>query len=253
MEFKDQVALITGSTSGIGEATARILSREGVSLMLTGRDNERGENLCKELTTSNVCFSPYDLKDPMVGELLISETLKEFSRIDILVNSAGVAHHSTVPDTSDNQWEETMAVNLTAVFLLCRAAIPAMIRTGGGTIINVASTWGLVGAKQSAAYCASKGAVVQLTRAMATDHAQDNIRVNAICPGAVDTPMLESEARSFGLSSEEGRNLWASDAPNNQLASAEDIANSVLFLASSNARHIHGAMLTVDGGATAFY
>ena len=159
--------------------------------MLTGRDNERGENLCKELTTSNVCFSPYDLKDPMVGELLISETLKEFSRIDILVNSAGVAHHSTVPDTSDNQWEETMAVNLTAVFLLCRAAIPAMIRTGGGTIINVASTWGLVGAKQSAAYCASKGAIVQLTRAMATDHAQDNIRVNAICPGAVDTPMLE--------------------------------------------------------------
>ena len=126
-----------------------------------------------------------------------------------------------------------------------------MIEAGGGSIINVASTWGLVGAETTAAYCASKGAVIQLTRAMAMDHAKDNVRINAVCPGAVDTPMLESEAGAFGITADQGRDLWRSSAANNKLATAEDIANSIIFLASENASHIHGVALPVDGGALA--
>ena len=114
-----------------------------------------------------------------------------------------------------------------------------MIQNKGGIIVNVASTWGLVGAEHSAAYCASKGALIQLTRSMAIDHAKDKVRINAVCPGAVDTPMLAAEATAFGLDIDDGKRLWASDAANNTLASTEDVASAILFLASDNAKHIH--------------
>ena len=145
-----------------------------------------------------------------------------------------------------------MSINVDAVFYLSRAAVIGMIERGGGIIVNVASTWGLVGAAQTAAYCASKGAVVQLTRAMAVDHAASNVRINAVCPGGVDTPMLAREAEAFGVGLEEGREMWAMDAPDQRLATAEDIADAVTFLASERAKHIHGAVLPVDGGTIAF-
>ena len=148
-------------------------------------------------------------------------------------------------------WENTMSVNLDAIFYLCRAVIPLMIQNEGGIIVNVASTWGLVGAENSAAYCASKGAVIQLTRSMAIDHAKERIRINAVCPGAVDTPMLAAEATAFGLDIADGKRLWANDAANNTLASTEDVASAILFLASDYAKHIHGISLPVDGGSIA--
>ena len=172
--------------------------------------------------------------------------------LDILVNSAGVVYHHTVPNTTDDVWQETMSINVDAVFYLSRAAVIGMLERGGGVIVNVASNWGLVGAAQTAAYCASKGAVIQLTRAMAVDHAASNVRINAVCPGGVDTPMLAREAEAFGMSLEEGREMWAMDAPDQRLASAEDIADAVTFLASARAKHIHGAVLPVDGGTIAF-
>jgi NAD(P)-dependent dehydrogenase (short-subunit alcohol dehydrogenase family) len=162
-----------------------------------------------------------------------------------------VVHHATVPETSDAHWDDTIAVNLSAIFYLCRAAIPAMIAQGGGVIVNVASTWGLVGAEQSAAYCASKGGVIQLTRSMAMDHARDGLRINAVAPGAVDTPMLAEEAAQFGMTADEARQSWAADAPNRSLASAQDIAEAIIFLSSTRARHIHGMVLPVDGGSLA--
>ena len=248
--LKDKTLLITGATSGIGAATARACAREGATIIATGRNLEAGEALLSKLAGEDHRFLPLDLTDKaLVGRFI--EEITDTIKLDGLVNNAGVVHHATVPDTSDAHWDDTIAVNLSAVFYICRAVIPTMISQGGGTIVNVASTWGLVGAEKSAAYCASKGAVIQLTRSMAMDHARDNVRVNAVAPGAVDTPMLEAEAIEFGLSADEGRHLWAADAPNRSLAEAEDIAAAIVFLLSDKAKHIHGTVLPVDGGSLA--
>ena len=249
MQLTGKTALITGATSGIGAETVRVFTREGATVMLTGRNRERGEQILSELAGAD--FIAAELGTAETAEMLIAETVKRLGRIDILVNSAGVIYHVSVPDTTDAQWEETLAINVSAVFFLSRAVVPEMIRCGGSVIVNVASTWGLVGAAQTAAYCASKGAVVQLTRAMAIEHAASNVRINAVCPGGVDTPMLEREAEMFGIGPAEAREVWAKDAPNLRLASSADIANAVAFLASDQASHIHGAVLPVDGGATA--
>ena len=219
--------------------------------MLSGRNQERGEALAEQLGRL-ASFVPAELGTSKAANALIAAASKRSGGLDILVNSAGVVYHHTVPNTTDEVWQETMAVNVDAVFFLSRAALTGMIKQGGGVIVNVAATWGLVGAAQTAAYCASKGAVIQLTRAMAVDHAAANVRINVVCPGAVDTPMLVGEAKAFGVEAREGRRMWAMDAPDQKLATAEDIAQAVTFLASDGAQHIHGAALPVDGGAIAF-
>ena len=244
-----KIVLVTGATSGIGFATATACAREGASVIVSGRNRSAGEDLVSRLDGDSHCFVAADLSVKKQAQSLIGDVLEKVGNLDILVNNAGVVHHATVPETSDEHWDDTLAVNLSAIFFLCRAAIPAMIEQGGGVIVNVASTWGLVGAENSAAYCASKGAVIQLTRCMAMDHARENVRINAVCPGAVDTPMLESEAVTFGLSADEGRKLWATDSATKTLASAEDIADAIVFLASERAKHIHGVALPVDGGS----
>ena len=248
--LKQKTLLITGTTSGIGEATALACAREGATVITTGRNLDAGQALLSRLPGEDHQFIPIDLADKSATQNFAERVAREF-RLDGLVNNAGVVHHASVPDTTEAQWDDTIAVNLNAIFYLCRAVIPSMIDQGGGVIVNVASTWGLVGAGQSAAYCASKGAVIQLTRSMAIDHAGQNVRVNAVAPGAVDTPMLEAEAAAFGLSSEEGRQLWADDAPTRSLAEAEDIAEAIVFLLSDKAKHIHGTVLPVDGGSLA--
>lgn len=251
MLLEGKSALVTGATSGIGEATARAFADEGAQVILTGRNQERGAALKAELGES-AFFLRAELGTADSANRLIEEATSRLGGLDILVNSAGVVYHHTVPNTTDDVWQETMSINVDAVFYLSRAAVIGMIERGGGVIVNVASNWGLVGAAQTAAYCASKGAVIQLTRAMAVDHAASNVRINAVCPGGVDTPMLAREAEAFGMSLEEGREMWAMDAPDQRLASAEDIADAVTFLASERAKHIHGAVLPVDGGTIAF-
>ena len=249
--LRGKIILVTGATSGIGAATALACAREGAALVLTGRNRDAADKLISKLPAGDHHFIEADLSDGEQAQGLVGKAVHRAGRLDGLINNAGVVHHATVPDTTDENWAETIAVNLSAVFYICRAAIPVFREQGGGVIVNVASTWGLVGAEQSAAYCASKGGVIQLTRSMAMDHARDNIRINAVAPGAVDTPMLAAEAAEFGLSAEEGRKLWAADAPNNSLASAEDIAEAIVFLASDRAKHIHGIALPVDGGSLA--
>ena len=251
MLLEGKSALVTGATSGIGEATARAFAGEGAQVILTGRNQERGAALKSELGESAE-FIQAELGTADSANRLIEEATSRLGGLDILVNSAGVVYHHTVPNTTDDVWQETMSINVDAVFYLSRAAVIGMLERGGGVIVNVASNWGLVGAAQTAAYCASKGAVIQLTRAMAVDHAASNVRINAVCPGGVDTPMLAREAEAFGMSLEEGREMWAMDAPDQRLASAEDIADAVTFLASARAKHIHGAVLPVDGGTIAF-
>jgi len=248
---KDKTVLITGATSGIGQKSAELFASKGVTVVAVGRNTSRGQALVERLEGSGHSFVPSDLSDKNEAQSLVDKVTEVAGTVDILVNSAGVALHATVPETDDQIWENTMAVNLNAIFYLCRALIPKMIIKGGGVIVNVASTWGLAGAEKSAAYCASKGALIQLTRSMAIDHAKDNVRINAVCPGAVDSPMLAAESAAFGLSVSDGKTLWASDAANNKLAMTEDIANAILFLASENASHIHGISLPVDGGSIA--
>ena len=243
--------LITGATSGIGQTSAELFALEGATVVAVGRNTSRGQALVERLEGSGHSFVPADLSEKNEAQSLVDKVTEVAGTVDILVNSAGVALHATVPETDDQIWENTMAVNLNAIFYLCRALIPKMIIKGGGVIVNVASTWGLAGAEKSAAYCASKGALIQLTRSMAIDHAKDNVRINAVCPGAVDSPMLAAESAAFGLSVSDGKTLWASDAANNKLAMTEDIANAILFLASENASHIHGISLPVDGGSIA--
>lgn len=249
--MRDKTVLITGATSGIGEKSAEIFALEGATVVAVGRNSSRGQALVERLEGTGHSFVPSDLSDKNEAQSLVDKVTEVAGTVDILVNSAGVALHATVPETDDQIWENTMAVNLNAIFYLCRALIPKMIIKGGGVIVNVASTWGLAGAEKSAAYCASKGALIQLTRSMAIDHAKDNVRINAVCPGAVDSPMLAAESAAFGLSVSDGKALWASDAANNKLAMTEDIANAILFLASENASHIHGISLPVDGGSIA--
>ena len=253
MGLAGKAVLVTGATSGVGAQCARAFAREGAKLMLTGRNAERGEVLVAELAggDARACFVPSELGTSAAADALVAECVRKLGSLDVLVNSAGVIHHRNAPETSDQEWEETVAVNLSAVFYLSRAAVCEMVPAGGGVIINIASTWGIVAGEGVAAYCASKGAVIALTRAMAVDHARERIRVNAVCPGAVDTPMLVNEAQQLGMDPDEGRRVWAAVAPNRRLASSEEIADAVVFLASDRARHIHGIALPVDGGATA--
>ena len=251
MDLEGKGALITGATSGIGAQCARAFAREGMKLVLTGRSAARGEAMVAERSGCDATFVRSELGTAADADALVASSVRRLGRLDVLVNSAGVIHHRNAPETSDAQWEETIAVNLSAVFYLSRAAVREMVPRGGGVIVNVASTWGIVAGERVAAYCASKGAVIALTRAMAADHARENVRVNAVCPGGFDTPMLVREAEQLGMSAEVGRQVWRADAPNRRLASAEDIADAVVFLASERARHIHGIALPVDGGAIA--
>jgi NAD(P)-dependent dehydrogenase (short-subunit alcohol dehydrogenase family) len=183
-------------------------------------------------------------------QLAVRQTVEKFGKLDILFNNAGIIKRSTVVETSEEEWDKVMSINVKSIFLLSKYAIPLMAKKGGGVIVNTASGWGLAGGRKAAAYCASKGAVVLLTKAMALDHAAQNIRVNCICPGDTDTPMLRSEARQLG----KPENQFLSESaqrPLGRIGKPEEIAQAALFLASDASSFITGTALVVDGGALA--
>jgi NAD(P)-dependent dehydrogenase (short-subunit alcohol dehydrogenase family) len=182
------------------------------------------------------------------AEELVQQAVSRYRGLDICVNSAGVIHHATVDETSDQAWEETMAVNVTGVFYVCRAAVKAMKANGGGVIVNIASDAALSRFEHLAAYCASKGAVLQLSRAMARDHGRDGIRVVPVCPGDVDTPMLRGEFTDRGIDAEEGLQESAANVPLGRVCTPEEVADLVLCAASDAARSMTGYPLVLDGG-----
>lgn len=251
-----KVAMITGATSGIGKATALLFAREGAHLVLSGRRADRGEAVAQACRDFGVraLFVQADHTRPEDCERVVAVAQHEFGRVDILFNNAGVVTSGTAETTSEEDWAYTMALNVTAVWRMSRLVIPIMRAQGGGVIINNASDWGIVGARNALPYATSKGAVVLMTKSMALDHAQDGIRVNAVCPGDTFVERWVEEGYFKGhqpVTFEEALRESASYIPLGRFAHAEEIARAVLFLASDEASFITGHTLLVDGGNTA--
>ena len=243
-----KVVVITGASSGIGSATVLKFHQQGFNVVLSGRNEDRLNAVANTLT--NAIIWTGDLTQSTACEELINFTIASFGRLDILINCAGIIHRSTAIDTTDTQWLETIAVNLNAPFYLSRAAIPHMTKNGG-TILNIASDWGLQGGALAAAYCASKGGLVLLTKAMAIDHAKDKIRINAICPGDVDTPMLKIESDQRGIDYETAMIENNADSLTGRITQPDEVAALCLYLASDCAAQITGTAISIDGGNTA--
>lgn len=244
--LQGKIGIVTGAGSGIGRACAIALAREGARVALVGRRKDRVESLAEEIGDSALAISA-DVSKPGEIRRLINETLSRFGGLTFLLNNAGVLHVGNAEQITEEQWDHTFNVNVRAVWLLSRAALPPMRKAGGGSIINVASTLGMVGARNRAAYAASKGAVVLLTKGMAIDHGHDNIRVNAICPSFVETELTAAVLDKAPDPAAVRRERTAAH-PLGRLGQPEDIAGLAVYLASDESSWVTGAALPVDGG-----
>jgi NAD(P)-dependent dehydrogenase (short-subunit alcohol dehydrogenase family) len=245
-------ALITGGAAGIGRAAALLFAREGAAVAVADLDEAGGQAVVHAILKGGgrAIFIACDVTRAADCQRAVQCTLEAWGGLDILFNNAGIIRRASVVETSEAEWERVMAVNVKSIFLMSKYAIPVMEKGGGGAIINTASGWGLVGGAAAAAYCASKGAVVNLTRAMALDHGGQNIRVNCVCPGDTDTGMLREEARQLGVAEAEFL-AEAAARPLRRIGRPEDVAQAVLYLASEAASFVTGAALVVDGGGLA--
>lgn len=252
MQLAGKVAIITGGASGIGRATALLFAREGAAVAIADLNQQAGESVAAEIIAlgGRALFEPADVTSASDGGRVVDRVLREFGSIHVLFNNAGIIRRASVVELSENDWDRVMSVNVKSIYLMSREVIPAMAKGGGGSIINTASGWGLVGGPRAAVYCASKGAVVLLTKAMAIDHGPQKIRVNCICPGDTNTAMLRSEAQQLG--EREDRFLTESARrPLGRVGQPEEIAQAVLYLASDASSFVTGTALVVDGGGLA--
>jgi NAD(P)-dependent dehydrogenase (short-subunit alcohol dehydrogenase family) len=247
MDFTGKAALITGAASGMGAATAREFRAAGGRVVVVDLNDTLATQVAGEIEAGPPVIG--DVSDPAFCSRAVETALERHGRLDVLVNAAGIIVRADALNTSDEQWQRVMNVNVNGVFYMSRAAVGPMMTQGHGVIVNFGSIWGGVGAAGVVAYCASKGAVHQITRAMALDHVEDGIRINAVCPGEVNTPMLASE-RSEPVTPELMQKV-ADSVPMGRLAEPVEIARVVLFLASDAASYMTGAMVNVDAGYTA--
>jgi NAD(P)-dependent dehydrogenase (short-subunit alcohol dehydrogenase family) len=237
--FEGRRALVTGAGSGIGEAVARGLHAEGADVVLADRAEDRVQAVAAELGERAGAVA-LDVRDEDAVEAVMDG-------FDVLANVAGIGSTTNAPDTALDVWEDVFAVNARGTFLCCKHAIPGMVERGGGAIVNMGSVAGLVGLRNRAAYCASKGAVIAFTRALAIDHVGDGIRVNAVCPGTVDSPWVRRLVDDIG----ESLDALRARQPMGRLGSTDEIAQAVLYLASDAAAFVTGSALVIDGGLTA--
>jgi len=253
MMLKNKVALITGGSSGIGMAIAQRFLKEGAKVVITGRSKERCDSALNQLNTiveDAVDSATGDVSKWDDVEKMVEKTVKRFGRIDILINNAGIYLEKRIEETSEEEWDQVININLKGVFLCSKAVYPHFKNQGSGTIVNISSDSGVSGNPNEAAYCASKGGVTNLTRAMALDYAKENIRVNAICPAVINTPMLQKE-----VDRQEDKDAYLKEVdelhPVGRVGRPEEVAFAVLMVASDEASFITGANISVDGGFTA--
>jgi meso-butanediol dehydrogenase / (S,S)-butanediol dehydrogenase / diacetyl reductase len=244
MEFTNRVAVVTGGASGMGAATARHLAAGGARVVIVDRNADLARAVAAQIGGGEPMVG--DVADSAFCDAAVAEAVRRHGQLDIAVNAAGVIVRASGEDTTDEQWARIMGVNVSGTFFMCRAAIRVMKPHGRGAIVNFGSIWGDLGSAGAAAYCASKGAVHNLTRALAMDHAADGIRVNAVCPGEVNTPMLQSE-RGEAVTDQLLAKI-AATVPMGRLADPDEIARVVCFLASADASYMTGAMVSVDAG-----
>ena len=239
MMLDNRIAIVTGAASGMGAATARLLVEAGATVL--------GADIARTPRVSLVG----DVSDSGFCDAAVAEAVALHGRVDILVNAAGVIVRAEAPATDDDAWHRQMRVNVDGTFFMCRAAIRQMRKQGSGAIVNFGSIWGSAGGKGHVAYATAKGAVHNLTRSLALDHAREGIRVNAVCPGEVDTPMLRGAGRAVPLSDAQLADMANRVVPNGRLAQPEEIGRVVVFLCTDAASYMTGALVPVDGGWSA--
>ena len=247
--FNSKTILITGGASGMGAACTRLFAEAGAHVLIVDRNADLAAQVAASIGAGQPLIG--DVSDSAFCERAIQSAVERHGRLDVLVNAAGIIVRADALNTTDADWMNVLNVNLGGTFYMGRAAVRQMKAQGKGAIVNFGSIWGSVGGKGHVAYCASKGAVHQLTQAMALDHARDGIRINAVCPGEVDTPMLRMAGRTMRMSDEEANQMAAAVVPMGRLAHPEEIARVVLFLASDDASYMTGALVPVDAGFTA--
>jgi meso-butanediol dehydrogenase/(S,S)-butanediol dehydrogenase/diacetyl reductase len=252
MRLKDKVCIVTGGGSGIGKATALLFAQEGAHVVVADKRGDAAQAVAGACASGNrkALALEVDVSRGDDVKRMIDETVKAFGRLDVIVNNAGYGTFGTVVDIEESEWDALMAVNVRGVFLCCKHAIAAMKKTGGGTIVNVASVVAAIGIRNRAAYVASKGAVAALTRAISLDHVGEGIRCNAVAPGTIDTPYYDDVIARAPDKAAFRKGLEARQ-PVGRLGTPEEIAAGILFLASDESRFAHGTILTIDGGFTA--
>ena len=248
MNFQNKTAIVTGGASGMGVATARLLIEAGAQVFIVDRNAPLAQQAAQEMGATALVG---DVSDSAFCEGAVQAVVAQQGHLDVCVNAAGIILRSAGLDTSDDDWQRMLNVNVSGVFYMCRAAIRQMKAQGTGAIVNFGSIWGELSGAGALAYAASKGAVHQITRTFAIEHARDGVRVNAVCPGEVNTPMLRAAGRATPLNDEQLREMGDRVVPMGRLAQPEEIARVVRFLVSDEASYVTGSMYYVDGGFSA--
>ncbi|GAA2464449.1 SDR family NAD(P)-dependent oxidoreductase [Agromyces soli] len=252
MRLENKQAIVTGGAGGIGRASSLALAAEGARVAVVDLDGAAAERVAEEIRAAGgeAIAIAADVSSEADIARVVRETQAAFGGIDVVFNNAGIIRRTTAVETTVEEWDRVFGVNVRSIFLMCKHVVPVMAAAGGGSIVNTGSGWGLKGGGQAISYCASKGAVVNMTRALAIDHGPQGIRVNSVNPGDVNTGMLREEARQLGQA-EDGFLAEAADRPLRRMGEPREIASAVVWLASDESSYVTGSALVVDGGGIA--
>ena len=251
---KSNVVLVTGASGGIGKAIVNKYSRQGLTMAIADKDEDKANKLVHEINhgSGKAMAFPGDLLDQNYSDNLANEVKEKLGSIDILINNAGLMRRGDITQTSDEDYELSMKINVEAPFRLIRASIPLMVDSGGGSIVNISSCWGINPGPNHLIYCTTKAALAAMTKCLGRDHAHQNIRINAVCPNEVNTPMLRTGFEIRGLNPDDAIRELNQSVPIGHIAEPEEIADVVAFLSSDEARYICGSLVEINGGKAVY-